>query len=217
MKNETNESIRKYGSFKEYLENQHGDIYHATDMLIRHTTPEKNGLIIIKRKNYPWGFAPAGGMLDKGIPLQSNAIKETAEELGLKLNIDDSSFYRPMQLYVPRQDPRAEIIATVYTGEGMGILKAGDDAKSAGVYTPEEIAEMLFLPVGNHERPEQKDVWAAKHHKVMYSLYLLNQKEQFTQPQRLNMEHIVQEYTQEIKSYMSREYRKNKSFDSRDA
>ena len=210
------EKKRKYSSFKAYLAGEHGEQYSATDILIRYQTSEKEGLVVIKRANFPWGYASPGGMLDKNMPLQRNAFKEAGEEIGLEIMIDNHSFFRPYVLYVPGEDPRAEIISIAYTGTGIGRLKHGSDAKYAEVFTLDEIADMLFLPVGAHDKPEQKNVWAAKHHKVLYALYLLEQDDAqkqrkrdslFTEAKRSNMENIVSSYYYEINDMLEEEQR----------
>ncbi len=195
---------RRYPTFQEYLKAEYSGPLNATDAIIRHATPEKSGLVIIKRGNYPWGYASAGGIAED-ITFQRNAVKECSEELDLTFIIDHASLYRPFVLYKKGQDPRAKIACIAYTGTGYGTLRAGDDAKYAAVYTLDEIADMLFLPVADKEKQEQKDVWATQHHKTLFALYLLEQHRPYTRRQEENLRSIIDAYTADIEEDIAEE------------
>lgn len=101
---------------------------------------ESKGIILIKRKNPPYGWAIPGGFVDYGEPLEEAAVREAKEETNL-----DVKLVRQFHTYSdPKRDPRYHSISTVYIAKGKGIPKAKDDAIDIGIFTesslPEEIA-----------------------------------------------------------------------------
>ena len=113
--------------------------YPATDTIIEYEYEGKKGIVLIERKNEPYGYAIPGGYHDYGLTGQENAIKESKEETNLDVKI--------IKLFGeysdPNRDLRKHIISNVYVGIGSGIMKAGSDAKSVGLYTPEEVRGMI--------------------------------------------------------------------------
>ena len=101
---------------------------------------ESNGIVLIKRKNPPYGWAIPGGFVDYGESLENAAIREAKEETNL-----DVKLVRQFHTYSdPQRDPRHHSISTVYIAKAEGIPKAKDDAVEVGIFTesnlPEEIA-----------------------------------------------------------------------------
>ncbi len=100
----------------------------------------EGGIILIKRKNPPPGWAIPGGFVDYGESLEKAAAREAKEETGL-----DVSLVRQLHTYSsPDRDARFHTVSTVYIAKGEGVLNAGDDAKEAGVFSrdtlPDDIA-----------------------------------------------------------------------------
>jgi ADP-ribose pyrophosphatase YjhB (NUDIX family) len=98
------------------------------------------GVILIKRKNPPYGWAIPGGFVDYGEPLEEAAVREAKEETSL-----DVKLIKQFHTYSdPKRDPRHHSISTVYIGRGKGKPKAKDDAIEIGVFNesnlPDEIA-----------------------------------------------------------------------------
>lgn len=153
----------KYGTFKEYLRENYEGPFCATDIIIRYNDGNKEGIVLIERKYPPLGIALPGGIAER-MHFHENAVKEAKEETGLDIVIDN--IYRPLcVLSNPKQDPREFIATVVYTAQGYGTLKPKEeeDAKWAGVFTLDEIAEML---------PQDK-TWAFPiHHRQMLQIYL---------------------------------------------
>ena len=99
-----------------------------------------NGIILIKRKNPPYGWAIPGGFVDYGESLEEAAIRETKEETSL-----DVELVKQFHTYSdPNRDPRHHSISTVYIAKGKGKPEAKDDAVEIGVFAesnlPDEVA-----------------------------------------------------------------------------
>lgn len=99
------------------------------------------GIVLIKRKNPPFGWAIPGGFVDYGETLENAAIREAKEETSL-----DITLIRQFHTYSePSRDPRHHTISTVYIARAKGVPVASDDAKEAKIFKdmdslPEEIA-----------------------------------------------------------------------------
>ena len=99
----------------------------------------KGGVVLIKRKNPPEGWALPGGFVDYGETLEYAAAREAKEETGL-----DIELIRQFHTYSdPRRDPRHHTITTVYVAKAQGIAIAGDDAKEAGVFQKEALPDKI--------------------------------------------------------------------------
>ncbi len=95
----------------------------------------KRGIILIQRKNPPYGWALPGGFVDYGESLEEAAIREAKEETSL-----DILLKRQFHTYSdPTRDPRQHTISTVYVAKAQGKPKAQDDAQDIGIFTAEEI------------------------------------------------------------------------------
>ncbi len=95
------------------------------------------GIVLIKRKNYPHGWAIPGGFVDYGECLEDAAAREAKEETGL--NVCGLKQFHTYS--APDRDPRQHTISTVFTAKGQGVLKADDDAADAGVFTEDNLPE----------------------------------------------------------------------------
>ncbi len=98
-----------------------------------------DGIILIKRKNPPYGWAIPGGFVDYGEMVEVAAVREAKEETCL-----DVSNLRQFHVYSdPRRDERVHTISTVFIANGEGVPKAADDAVEIGVYTAEDLPDDL--------------------------------------------------------------------------
>lgn len=98
------------------------------------------GIILIKRKNPPPGWAIPGGFVDYGESIEDAVVREAKEETGL-----DITLVRQFHTYSdPERDPRHHTVSTIYIATASGTPHAGDDAKEAKIFTrdtlPEDIA-----------------------------------------------------------------------------
>jgi ADP-ribose pyrophosphatase YjhB (NUDIX family) len=95
----------------------------------------QEGIILIKRKNPPHGWALPGGFVDYGESLEEAAVREAKEETSLDIRLR-SQFHTYSD---PKRDPRKHTISTVYVASAQGKPKAQDDAQDIGIFTKEEI------------------------------------------------------------------------------
>lgn len=101
---------------------------------------ETGGIVLIRRKNPPFGWALPGGFVDYGESLEEAAIREAKEETNLEVKLE-----KQLHTYSdPRRDPRHHSISTVYIAKAKGRPEARDDALEIGIFNasnlPEEIA-----------------------------------------------------------------------------
>ena len=93
------------------------------------------GIVLIKRKNPPFGWALPGGFVDYGETLEHAAVREAKEETSL-----DSRLLCQMHTYSdPKRDPRKHTISTVFIAEARGNPVARDDAQEIRVFEPNEL------------------------------------------------------------------------------
>jgi len=102
---------------------------------------EFKGIILIKRKNLPYGWAIPGGFVDYGEPLEEAAVREAKEETNL-----DVKLMRQFHTYSdPKRDPRHHSISTVYIARGEGKPTAKDDAIEIGVFNESNLPDEIVF------------------------------------------------------------------------
>lgn len=107
----------------------------TVDLIIEYN----EGLILIKRKNPPEGWALPGGFVDYGETLESAAKREAKEETGL-----DVELIRQFHAYSdPKRDPRYHTITVVFLAKAKGKPKAGDDAKEIGTFKKNTLPDTI--------------------------------------------------------------------------
>lgn len=108
----------------------------TVDIIIEITRKNgQEGIILIKRKNPPHGWALPGGFVDYGESLEEAAVREAKEETSLDIRLKS-------QLHTysdPKRDPRKHTISTVYVATAQGRPRAQDDAQDIRIFTKEEI------------------------------------------------------------------------------
>jgi len=109
----------------------------TTDIIIEY----QNGIVLIERKNPPYGLAIPGGFAEFGLSLPDNARKEAREETNLEIIIENEDM--PMVFSDPDRDPRYHMISVAYIARGFGKLQAGDDAQAARVYTINQVRDLI--------------------------------------------------------------------------
>lgn len=98
------------------------------------------GIVLIKRKNPPPGWALPGGFVEYGESLESAALRESFEETGLRVKLVEQ-FHTYSS---PNRDPRRHTISTVFIATAGGIPRGGDDAAEAAVFTGENLPTLAF-------------------------------------------------------------------------
>jgi len=136
---------RTYRAFEEVV-GQHLEYIHRK--LGRYPIPTVdiiietgNGIILIKRKNPPFGWAIPGGFVNWNESLEEAAVREAKEETNLDLK-DLRQFHAYSR---PGRDPRFHTISVVFVAKGEGVAKAKDDAIEIGCFTKDNLpAEIAF-------------------------------------------------------------------------
>ncbi len=119
-----------------YLERKRGKYPIPTvDIIIE----LKGGIVLIQRKNPPYGWAIPGGFVEQGESLEEAAIREAKEETNLSLkNLIQFHTYS-----APGRDPRFHTISTVFIAQGRGIIKARSDAQSLKIFTRQNLPKKI--------------------------------------------------------------------------
>lgn len=93
------------------------------------------GVVLIRRKNPPHGWALPGGFVDYGESLEDAAVREAREETSL-----DVDLVRQFHTYSdPSRDPRGHTVSTVFIAKARGVPAGADDALEAGVFRLDDL------------------------------------------------------------------------------
>jgi 8-oxo-dGTP diphosphatase len=102
----------------------------AADIIIELVDRPDRPIVLIERKNPPYGWALPGGFVDVGERLEQAAVREAWEETSLQVNL-----MTLLGCYsAPRRDPRGHTVSAVYVAEARGEPEARDDAKQLALY-----------------------------------------------------------------------------------
>jgi len=101
----------------------------------------KGKIILIERKNKPFGWAIPGGFVDYGENFEDAAVREAKEETGLDVKLIEQ-FHSYSS---PDRDPRQHTVTTVYIANGFGIPKADDDAINLGFFDEETLPNNIVF------------------------------------------------------------------------
>ncbi|MBN1290940.1 MAG: NUDIX hydrolase [Candidatus Latescibacteria bacterium] len=103
---------------------------------------EINGkILLIKRKNPPYGWAIPGGFIDYGESAEDAALLEIKEETGIELSrITQFRCYS-----APDRDPRSHTITVVFIAQSQEQPIAGDDALETGLFEQDNLPSPIVF------------------------------------------------------------------------
>jgi 8-oxo-dGTP diphosphatase len=105
---------------------------------------EDQGVVLIQRKNPPYGWALPGGFVDYGETLEQAAVREAREETSLEVRL-----VRQFHAYSdPARDPRGHTIAVVFLATASGQPRAADDAQEVGIFRADRLPQPLAFDHG---------------------------------------------------------------------
>lgn len=108
----------------------------TVDVIIR----VAGGIVLVRRRYPPPGWALPGGFVDAGETLEAAAAREALEETGLAVRL-----VRQFHTYSdPARDPRRHTISTVFLADADGVPRGGDDAAEARAFPPGQLPPLAF-------------------------------------------------------------------------
>lgn len=141
--------LEKKGNFKSYhrllynlIEAKYGGsfIYTpkiAADTIVINSNKE---VLLIKRKNPPYGWAIPGGFVDYNERVEEAANREICEETGLQLD-----YVNLFGVYSsPDRDIRGHTVSVVYYSYCDEVPRAGDDAKEVCFFSFQKLPDLAF-------------------------------------------------------------------------
>ena len=101
-------------------------------------------IVLIERKNPPFGWALPGGFVDYGESVESAAVREAKEETCLDVQLIEQ-FHAYSD---PNRDQRHHTVSIVFIATANGTARGGDDAKVARVFGENETPHPLVFDHG---------------------------------------------------------------------
>jgi len=102
-------------------------------------------IVLIERKNPPYGWALPGGFVDIGESTTHAACREAAEETCLRVSLKTL-----LGVYSdPKRDPRGHTASAVYIAEATGEPRAADDAAAIQLFAPTDLPPKMAF---DHQR-----------------------------------------------------------------
>ncbi len=116
----------------------------AVDTIIEMVDRPGRPIVLIERRNPPYGWAIPGGFVDVGETLEAAAVREAREETSLDVHLK-----LLLGVYSdPARDPRGHTVTPVYIAHATGVPRAADDARNLELYLPQHCPQLAF----DHDR-----------------------------------------------------------------
>ena len=128
----------------------------TVDIIIELVDRPHRPIILIERKNEPLGWAIPGGFVDYGETVETAAVREAQEEIGLQVELIE-------QFHVysdPNRDPRKHTLSVVFIATATGEPEAADDAKNLGVFQVWDVPPNLCF---DHDKI-LREYWHYRHY-----------------------------------------------------
>jgi 8-oxo-dGTP diphosphatase len=111
----------------------------TVDIIIELRDRPHRPIVLIERRNEPYGWAIPGGFVDYGESVETAAVREAMEETGLAVTlIELFNVYSD-----PARDPRQHTLSIVFIAEASGMPIAADDAKTVAVFERWQLPQPL--------------------------------------------------------------------------
>jgi len=124
----------------------------AADIIIELVDRPDRPIVLIERRNPPFGWAIPGGFVDVGETVENAAIREAREETALVVQLRVL-----LGIYSdPRRDARGHTASAVYVAEASGEPHAQDDARRLALFSPDRLPENLAF---DHDRILADYLW----------------------------------------------------------
>lgn len=103
---------------------------------------KEQGIVLVERKNPPYGWALPGGFVDYGESVEAAAIREAKEETSL-----DVTLYKLLNVYSdPKRDPRFHTLSITFIASAKNpeVVQGGDDAQTAKFFSLKHLPALAF-------------------------------------------------------------------------
>ena len=111
----------------------------AADIIIELVDRDNHPIVLIERKNPPFGWAIPGGFVDVGETIEQAARREAMEETCLEVMLTTL-----LGIYSnPKRDPRGHTATAVYVATASGTPIAADDARYVQCFTSDQLPSRL--------------------------------------------------------------------------
>ncbi len=112
----------------------------AADIVIRLLDRDGLPIVLINRRNPPFGWALPGGFVDRDETVENAAIREAAEETSLQIGL-----VKLLGCYSdPQRDHRFHTVSLVFVADAKGQPRAADDAVGIKIVLPDEAPSLVF-------------------------------------------------------------------------
>ena len=115
-------------------------------------------ILLIRRKNPPFGWALPGGFVDYGESLEAAARREAKEETSLDVTL----LFQLGAYSDPGRDPRQHTISVVFVAAAEGDPRPGDDAAEIGLFNQDTLPQKLAFDHGEIMRDYFKKCFPQK-------------------------------------------------------